>query len=176
MKRSEELRDFIKSQDTRMKAMAREMNDLPQYSRRWHLRVYRVPEAEREQPDDCVKKLCHIFSHEVGVTTTPADIEVAHRVGQRSSQKARPILVRFFDRKKRDAVIANRKRLKNKGTVIGEDLTYENYKLSTSAHKHSALMSVWSANGKAFAKVKNGVTFKLDIHMDLDDAFRKALS
>lgn len=176
VRRSEELKNSLKSQETRMKTMEREMNDIQQYSRRWHLRVYRVPEAEKEQPEDCVKKLCHIFSQEVGVTITPVDIEVAHRVGQRSSQKARPILVRFFDRKKRDEVIANRKKLKNKGTVIGEDLTYENYKLSTSAHKHSATMSVWSVYGKVFAKLKNGVTLKLNIHMDLDEAFRRAMT
>jgi hypothetical protein len=40
-----------------------------------------------------------------------------------------PILVCFFDRKKRDEILRKRRNLKNKGIVIDEDLTIMNYKL-----------------------------------------------
>ena len=64
--------------------------------------------------------------------------------------------MRFFDRKKRDIVITSRRNLKNKGIVIGEDLTYASYQVFRKASEHSATMSVWSSNGKILAKVKNG--------------------
>ena len=91
---------MIKQQDRRIKQNERELNDLQQYSRRWNLRVFKVP--EKETTADCTAKVCAIFSDKVGIPITASDIEVAHRTGQRSSTRARPILVRFFDRKERE--------------------------------------------------------------------------
>ena len=96
---------MIKQQDRRIKQNERELHDLQQYSRRWNLRVFKVPEKEKETAADCTAKVCAIYSDKVGIPITASDIEVAHRTGQRSSTRARPILVRFFDRKKRDSVI-----------------------------------------------------------------------
>ena len=167
---------MIKQQDRRIKQNERELNDLQQYSRRWNLRVFKVPEKEKETAVDCTAKVCTIFSDKVGIPITASDIEVAHRTGQRSSTRARPILVRFFDRKKRDSVITSRRNLKNKGIVIGEDLTYANYQVFRKASEHSATMSVWSSNGKILDKVKNGRIVRVNIHTDLDEAFRRAMS
>ena len=166
--------DMIKQQDRRIRQNERELNDLQQYSRRWNLRVFKVPEKE-ETAADCTAKVCAIFSDKVGIPITASDIEVAHRTGQRSSTRARPILVRFFDRKKRDSVIISWRNLKNKGIVIGEDLTYANYQVFRKASEHSATMSVWSSNGKILAKVKNGRNVRVNIHTDLDEAFRHAM-
>ena len=158
---------MIKQQDRRIKQNERELNDLQQYSRRWNLRVFKVPEKEKETAADCTAKVCAIFSDKVGIPITASDIEVAHRTGQRSSTRARPILVRFFDRKKRDSVITSRRNLKNKGIVIGEDLTYANYQVFRKTSEHSATMSVWSSNGKILAKVKNGRIVRVNVHTDL---------
>ena len=135
----------IKQQDRRIRQNQRELNDLQQYSRRWNLRVFKAPEKE-ETAADCTAKVCAIFSDKVGIPITASDIEVAHRTGQRSSARARPFLVGFFDRKKRDSVVTSRRNLKNKCIVIGEDLTYANYQVFRKANEHSATMSVWSSN------------------------------
>ena len=102
---------MIKQQDRRIRQNERELNDLQQYSRRWNLRVFKVPEKEKETAADCTAKVCAIFSDKVGIPITASDIEVAHRTGQRSSTRARPILVRFFDRKERDSVIISRRNM-----------------------------------------------------------------
>ena len=167
---------MIKQQDRRIKQNERKLNDVQQYSRRWNLRVFKVPEKEKETAADCTAKVCAIFSDKVGIPITASDIQVAHRTGQRSSTRARPILVRFFDRKKRDSVIISRRNLKNKGYVIGEDLTYANCQVFRKASEHSATMSVWSSNGKILAKVKNSRIVRVNIHTDLDEAFRRAMS
>ena len=82
----------------------------------------------------------------------------------------------FFDRKKRDSVIISRCHLKNKGYVIEEDLTYANYQVFRKASKHSATMSVWISKGQILATVKNGRIVRVNIHTDLDEAFRRAMS
>ena len=84
--------------------------------------------------------------------------------------------MRFFDRKKRDSVIISRCDLKNKGYVIGEDLTYANYQVFRKENEHSATMLVCGSNGKILAKVKNGRIVRVNIHTDLDEAFRRAMS
>ena len=147
-KMNETATGMIKQQDRRIKQNKRELNDLQQYSRRWNLRVFKVPEKEKETAADCTAKVCAIFSGKIVIPITASDIEVAHRTGQRSSTRTRPILVHFFDRKKRDNVITSRRSLNNKGIVIGEDLTYANYQAFRKANEHSATMSVWSSNGK----------------------------
>ena len=101
-----------------------------------------------------------------GVPVNAADIEMAHRVGQRSSTESRPIIVRFFDCKKRDKVLSNRRSLKRKVFVVGEDLTYANYQMSKKAMEHSATLAVWSSNGRILAKIKNGRIVRLKIHTD----------
>ncbi|KAL8576060.1 hypothetical protein ACOMHN_001410 [Nucella lapillus] len=153
----------------------KEQNDLQQYSRRWNLRVYRVPEQTKETACDCVDKVVKIVNEGVGVKLTQGDVEVAHRTGHQSGKQARPIIVRFFDRRKRDEILQNRRKLKNKGTVIGEDLTYANYQLSKRAMEHSLTMSVWSSNGRILAKIKNGRILRLHIYMDLDEVFKRAM-
>lgn len=169
------LEQNLNDHDIRIRRMERETNDLEQYSRRSHLRVYRIPEAATGQPEDITKTVCGIFTDLVGVKTVPGDIEVAHRAG-RMGDKARPVLVRFFDRKKRDAILQNRRKLKGKTVVVDEDLTYANYKLLKAAQSHTATLSVWSSNGRVLAKVKNGQTVRLNIHSDLDVVFKQAMN
>lgn len=169
-KRNEELENKVRALDLQVKNNERATNDLQQYSRRWNLRVYRVPEREGETVDDCRKKVSDIFTRELGVETKLDDITIAHRAGRPSSEKARPILVQFLDRKKRDEVFSARRALRGKKIVIGEDLTPDNYKLLNDAFKHSGTMATWSSNGKILAKLKNGTVVRLHIHMDLDRA------
>ena len=165
----------INDHDIRVQQLERDMNELEQYSRRSHLRIYRIPEPAKGQKEDVMKKVCGIFTDLVGVKIMPEDIEVAHRAG-RVGDRARPVLVRFFDRKKRDTILQNRRKLKGKNIVVDEDLTFRNYKLLKAAQNHSATLSVWSSNGRVIAKLKTGQTMKLTIHSDLDGVFAKAMS
>ncbi|KAL8594528.1 hypothetical protein ACOMHN_028882 [Nucella lapillus] len=169
------LKNMVTQCDSHLKQCEKEQNDLQQYSRRWNLRVYRVPEQTKETAGDCVDKVVKIVNEGVGVKLTQGDVEVAHRTGHQSGKQARPIIVRFFDRRKRDEILQNRRNLKNKGTVIGEDFTYANNQLSKRAMEHSLTMSVWSSNGRILAKIKNGRILRLHIYMDLDEVFKRAM-
>ena len=44
---------IIKQQDRRIRQNERELNDLQQYSRRWNLRVFKVPDHARDGEGDC---------------------------------------------------------------------------------------------------------------------------
>ena len=81
---------IIKPQDRRIKQNERELNNLQQYSRKWNLWVFKV--QEEETAANCTTKVCAIISDKAGIPITTSDIKVAHRTGQRSSTRARPIL------------------------------------------------------------------------------------
>ena len=121
---NETVKDIVKQQARRIKQNKRELNDLQQYSRRWNLQVFKVPEDQKETAADRTSKVCAIPTEKISIPTKASDIEVAHRTGQRSRTRPRPILVWFFDWKKRYSIISSLPNLKNKSIVIGEDLTY----------------------------------------------------
>lgn len=166
------------------------LNDIEQYGRRWNLRVFNVKERANEKTSDTMKKVCQIFTDQVGVTTTVDDLEACHRVGAAegsvggtggagSSRRTftRTIVVRFKNRQLRDDVLANRKKLKGDSNKVsvGEDLTFHNARLSKEAYKHSASMSSWTVNGKVFAKLKNGKRLQIKYGTNVDELFRKEM-
>ena len=176
-KENETLKNCVKANEPQLRSVQRDQNDLQQYSRRWNVRVFRVPEEKNETAEDCARKCVDIFCQKLQVKTEVSDIEIAHRTGKPGSgDKPRPILVRLFDRKKRDEILANRKKMKNKGLVIAEDLTFANYRVYSAAAKHSACMNAWTSNGKIFAKMKNGQVLKLDMHTDVSETFKRAMN
>jgi exosome complex exonuclease DIS3/RRP44 len=170
------LKANLNEHEIRIRQIEKDQNNLDQYSRRWNLRFYKVAEKTPETSADCAIKVTKIISELVQIPCTPDDFEAAHRVGRPDPSKPRPIIVRFFDRRKRDEVLANRRKLKNKGVAIDEDLTFKNYKVSKAASSNSMTMSVWSHNGKILAKVKNGKIVKLDIHSDINEELTKAMN
>ena len=83
---------MIKQQDRRIKQNERELHDLQQYSRRWNLRVFKVPEKEKETAADCTSNVCAIFSDEVGIPITASDIEVASGQDNAAAPEQGPFL------------------------------------------------------------------------------------
>ena len=146
-----ELRNQIEQYRKENENFKREQNEHEQHSRQWNLRVYGVPEVEGDESvEDCVRKCMKVFTEKVGVPVTDRDVEIAHRSGKRqgTTGRPRPILVRFFSRRQRGVVLAARRKLKQSGISIGEDLTSANYRLLKQVGAHSATMTSWSSNGK----------------------------
>ena len=136
---NKDLKNRIDQYDKENRQLRRNQNDHEQYLRRWNCRVYKVPEEEGETANSCIKKCATVFTKDIGVKVTEADIDVAHRIGPPPPKgRSRPIIVRFLSRQARDLVVSNRKNLKNKGVAVGEDLTKANYSLLLAAEKHSA--------------------------------------
>ena len=85
--------------------------------------------------------------------------------------------MRFFDRKRRDKILSNRRSFQKTVplSVVGEDLTYTNCQVSEKAMEHSATLAVWISNGTILVKVNNGRTDRLSVHMDLHMAFKRSM-
>ena len=126
--------------------------------------------------DECVQKCTDKFTKEVGVSVTPNEVEIAHRLGQSRSDRPRPIIVCSHSRKVKSDVLMSRRKLKQTGISIGEDLTQANYRLLTRVKEHSAVLSAWSSHGNILAKLKEGETVRVDLSTDFDKEFARAMS
>lgn len=168
--KTEEENKILKGENTELRE---KLNDMEQYQRRWNLRVFNLEEKKAETAAETTDKVCRMFTEMVGVSTTPEDLEACHRVGAMTSGggggRNRAVIVRFKTRKLREEILSNRKKLKGKKLSIGEDLTYENAKLCTSAFKHSATLSSWTNNGKVWCKLKNGKNLRVKYGCDLNE-------
>ena len=153
---NKDLKKRIDQYDKENRQLRRNQNDHEQYLRRWNCRVYKVPEEERETANSCIKKCAKVFTKDVRVKVTEADIDVAHRIGPPPPKgRSRPTIVRFLSRQARDLVVSNGKNLKNKGVAVGEDLTKANYNMLLAAEKHSATLAAGSSNGKILSNTNH---------------------
>ena len=80
---NKDLKNRIDQYDKENRQLRRNQNDHEQYLRRWSCRVYKVPEEEGETANSCIKKCATVFTKDIGVKVTEADIDVAHRIGPR---------------------------------------------------------------------------------------------
>ena len=175
---NKELRDQVSQCQKDSSSRRREVNDLEQHSRQFNLRVYGVKEAQggKETVEDCVAHCREIFSKKIGVPVTAQDVDMAHRTGKPGGPRPRPIIVRLHSRRLRSQVLADRRKLKQSGVSVGEDLTQLNYRLLQRASQHSTTLAAWSSNGKILSKVKNGRTVILDLDMNVDAELNRAMN
>lgn len=160
-------------------------NKADQYNRRSNLRIYGIPEKTGDQQEDVeglVLKVCA----DLKVNVTNKDIEACHRLGRPNGRPnsggsgshggsgnlggtgpPRGIIVRFVNRKHRDAMIKNRRALKNTKVVVTEDLTNANYKLFQAVRNSDLCDKSWTANGKVLMKCRSGKIVQVHSAWDL---------
>ena len=104
------------------------------YTRQWNIRLAGVRERDAETPEQCIATVCSYIAQQGfgGHTEESAKkaIEIAHRVGRRAGveEKGQPrhIIVRFYSRMTKSAVLRDAKR--KKGPIgIFEDMTKCDY-------------------------------------------------
>ena len=102
------------------------VDSLEQYGRRENLRIYGIPESN-ENIDDDGEQIVHDIAKLLNVDLDNWDIQRAHRLGRKRSNKPRPIIVRFLSFKKRNEILNSKSKLKNNqvypSAFITEDLT-----------------------------------------------------
>ena len=142
----------------------RHANQLEQYSRRSHLRIWGL---ETKQGEDCKTIVASFVRKLKGPSNAPlpcteADIDAAHPLPLKNrrrsgapSSSASCIIVRFFGRDLRDSVIKARRQLKGSKISIQEDLTAKNHLLLNELKKKDYVEGAWSWNGKIMAKLRD---------------------
>lgn len=153
-----------------------------QYSRRNNLEIQGVAKTEEESLTEVLGKIGTAINEPIG----EADIEVCHRVPTRSPEKTN-IIVQFKSRAKRDTVLKKAKKTRLTSEDMGQSdkrPIYVNEHLCPALKKLLALTvkkkhenkwkSVWSSNGKIFAKqTDDAPTLQVKSERDIDRIFSK---
>jgi hypothetical protein len=168
----------VKTENTQLRndlnAANQHIEKLEAYSRRDNLIVSGLPlvsysEAAAMPPHDgngadhtstdTEKAFLSLCNDTLGLPTTSADISVAHRLPSHGAGKSPSVIVRFTNRKARDAVYRAKRQLKNAAPAkifINEDLTKHVAGLFFTARsliKQGRLASAWTNGGVLYVKL-----------------------
>ena len=129
----------------------RKLNDLEQYTRRNSIRIFGVREQTNEDTDQIAIDLAR---EKLGFALSKTDIDRSHRVYQKDQTKAKPIIVKLCAHNVKSLFMRNKKRLKDTGVSIQEDLTKPTVILLRKTSDHQKVQAAWTTDGRVFAAVK----------------------
>ena len=144
-----------------------QVDKLEQYTRRENIKLYGIPEEEKEDTSELVLNV----AKEIGVQLQREDISVSHRVpAPKKAGKPRPIIAKLVRREKKVEVMRAKKLLKEKKDVeiyITEDLTKFRVKLVRELRLDDAIKKVWTVDGKVTCLMTDGTRKVIDTPDDL---------
>ncbi|XP_046563249.1 uncharacterized protein LOC124272152 [Haliotis rubra] len=150
------LREYIEPMQKEIKELRTELrmktDELEQYSRRNSLRISGLPEDIHEEGRDTENIAMEVLRG-LHQTLSPSDIDRCHRVGRKSKDKHRDIIIKFVNYNDRNKVIINRRKLRDTrcNVYINEDLTRHRsrlYKLARELKKQGRIESTWTRDGR----------------------------
>ena len=123
-------------------------NDNKQFSRKYNLRFVGI----NKQEDEVCRSNHEILQRSMGVAVDVRDIDRAHCVGTKNTEKTRAIIVKFKDYNSKMAICRRRKYLKGSNLYINEDLTTINMKLFYFGRTNATqIKSIWPLDGNLLA-------------------------
>lgn len=168
----------LEGEKTRLTAMVQDSlwrnNDIEQYMRKFS---FRVTGAKQEAEDSCTTTVQKLLCNKLGLSSVQAsDIAIAHplpRPGSAPSDDPPPIYFRLANLGLRQNILTNRKRLKNSGITIRDDLTRLNLQLLNRATNSELVESCWYQNGKVLFKPEGGTkVLRLLPYQDITEIIR----
>ena len=176
-KENNELKKNNASMQRQIDDLGRQVTDLDQYHRRVNLEIAGVPERKDEDPEKIVLEIAKKISPAI----TAKDIDIVHRLGSSKEgehRRPRPIIVKFANRRSRNAVYDGRRNLRNMtvsdiGFQGQKDRIYVNENLVGStrellgavnrARHQAGYRFLWTYNGKIFVR-KDEKALAIGIH------------
>ena len=143
-------------------------NEQEQYSRLEAIRIHSIPEVANE---NWKEKVCNVLQQKLGIDIKPDDITKIHQLDQLYNRpgKPRPIILRFIAHYHKRGFIENRRKLKGTGILITEELRQINYGTLNRAYKNERIESLWSTEGKLYAKLKHGQRIRIFPFKNIDN-------
>lgn len=168
------LKEHCNNLERSFDSLSQEIDNLEQYSRRNCLLVHGVkeqhemdntPGESREDTDELVRKALE----KLHVDISPEDLDRSHRIGKKTTNKNRPIIVKFTRYKKRNEVFRAKRNLKKTGITITESLTALRLQLLKEAQTKEDVTLAWTSDGRIICLLKDMKTkFLVKDRTDLD--------
>ena len=146
------------------------MDAMEQYSRRNCLVVLGVPESKK----DTGEALLEVFNDRLNVRVTPQCIDRSHRLGrqQPSTDKPRPVIVKFVSYETHRQVFSAKRRLKGCKLVITENLTKRRTEMLNRTRTQPGVKCAWTTDGRIVCLLENGEKRTIVTERDLTQLHR----
>ena len=135
-----------------------------QYSRKFNVKIYGIPESRDEDPLESVNGALK----DIGAEIQGNDVTAIHRIpGKRDEH--RPIVIKFQKPAAKAQIMKKRSDIKklNKGWKISDDVTKANATLISNLNKDERISSAWYFNGSVYGQCGNR-RIKFDIFDDIE--------
>ena len=113
----------LKCYENKMLQLEDQQDEHERRDRRDDVLLYDVPELANETIYTCERKIKEVVNDVVPDLLSESDIVRAHRVGQKSGNKPRPLIVKLARTTKKMAIQAARADFRVKGIGVSGDLT-----------------------------------------------------
>lgn len=151
------VKDGIRVELENMKTALAETQDELDYLKQLHkkknLIIYGINETPNEEVKEKVIKLCT----DKHVNIPMAAIKHCYRIGNKTNNKIRPIVIKFANENYRKNFMSNRKTLSKTGIRIKEDLTRKRLQLFKCCGEKLGFQSVWTYNGNIRVKIGENI-------------------
>lgn len=134
-----------------------------------HRRKYLIFNGIPEQADEdvCVR-ISSIVTEQLKIpNVTPASFKACYRLGKKSEDRNRPVLVRFVDVSLKSLIWKKKTAFKGTSYAISEFLTPRRQTLFVHARTVLGMRNCWSLDGNIFAKLPNGERVRIETEEDV---------
>lgn len=150
----------LQSENTVLK---QKITTLEQKSLQNNLRISGIDEKAGEQATD---QVLNVLNGTMGLTLCSGDFDACYRVGSDLNKSA--IILKLRDYKNKELIMKNRRKLKNTGVKIAEDMCKPLHDLFMRAITELGYKNVWFFGGFIYAKV-GGVRHKILTAADIEN-------
>nr|CAH7763580.1 unnamed protein product [Callosobruchus chinensis] len=134
--------------------LEQKVDSIQQHSKNNNIRLMGVKESGAE---NTLGKVKEIIANKLNVVLSENDVACAYRVGKKSENRPRHIIVEFESNSIKTNIYNNKRLLKGTGYVMKEDLTALRLRIVKEASDKYGFKNVWTLNGNVFAKTNSGV-------------------
>lgn len=146
--------------------LAREMDRLEMRGRRKILLLHGIPE---EKSEDITSVVMTTVANKLKMDKFSTEsISRAHRLGQTTSSKPRPLLVKFKDVTLRDKVWFAKTQLKGTGITVSEFLTKSRHSIFMAARQRFGVSKCWTRDGIIHVLAPDGSHHLIECLADLE--------
>ena len=135
----------VSSLNEKLNGFTEQVDRQEQYSRQNYILIHGITEGNEENTNDLALK---IFKEKLDIELTQRDLDRTHRISKndKRNNRPRPVIVKFIrsnDMKK----IFSKKKLKNSGISIAENLTKLRMSKLSKAREEFGFKNVWIVDG-----------------------------
>lgn len=150
---------------SQVELLSKLQDDQETRSRRKILLLHGVPETQKEDTTAIVIK---VITDRMTVPCLTDNFSRCHRMGRPSSDKPRPIIIKFRDLSIRNKVWFSKSSFKDSGITMSEFLTKSRHDTFMAARKRFGISKCWTRDGYIIVLDRDGKHHKISTDKELD--------